>query len=43
MKAAKIYQKLRQARINARYNGKRIKAAALAAADAVDPKKAEKK
>ena len=27
MKAAKIYIKLRQTRINARYNGKRIKAA----------------
>lgn len=32
MKAAKIYQKLRQVRINARYNGKRIKAAADAEA-----------
>jgi large subunit ribosomal protein L13e len=38
MKAAKIYQKLRQARINKRYNGKRVKAAAQAAADAVDAK-----
>ena len=32
MKAAKIYQKLRQVRINMRYNGKRIKAAADAEA-----------
>ena len=35
MKAAKIYRKLRQLRVNAKFNGKRIKAAK----DAEDAKK----
>lgn len=43
MKAAKIYQKLRQARINARYNGKRIKAAKLAEEEAKDAALAKQK